>query len=527
MAAGPGASFTPDSIHGADDRPLEKCAIPNCLSRSSDSSRFCTRHAIGPPERQAATKMGQAHGVPYRPPNTTLSPEHVPGSVLPVTRRKTGTTATPGPFFGERSSSGSAPQKSPVDVTAKARSLEKKKAPSKREANSPPPKSPSENGPVNKKARVGTATSKSPGGLKTDAPTSSTKPKQPRRSLYAKCAPFPPQFQSGVSFVGSSGTPLPNGTANSTSQPNKIQHGWNGSPNQDIPLTSRHVSNVIDGASVPRAATSVSEETKMVSEPQQGLPQQRLPNQRPPQQGVPPQKLPQQRGPPPIFKPLQPRQSLEEQLFPEVLAKTQKRPPPRENPPWHKLFLSSPPNNPKPVGPISAKRPYSPPIPGTVSEQEFDSLIYSQQGAASPPPGVVIQPVIQPPPPPEPPKESKDGPFFMHIDPRLHWPQPHSRAWYERKLEEIKARGGRKANFGKAVERIKARGPVSFEDTLPQRVRDDPKWVRALKSLEEQGQETEKEKRAPINGSRGAQKEKPAVLKRHASAPNASSTRQT
>ncbi|RKU49431.1 hypothetical protein DL546_006797 [Coniochaeta pulveracea] len=411
MAAGPGASFTPDSIHGADDRPLEKCAIPNCLSRSSDSSRFCTRHAIGPPERQAATKMGQAHGVPYRPPNTTLSPEHVPGSVLPVTRRKTGTTATPGPFFGERSSSGSAPQKSPVDVTAKARSLEKKKAP--------------------------------------------------------------------------------------------------------------------NGASVPRAATSVSEETKMVSEPQQGLPQQRLPNQRPPQQGVPPQKLPQQRGPPPIFKPLQPRQSLEEQLFPEVLAKTQKRPPPRENPPWHKLFLSSPPNNPKPVGPISAKRPYSPPIPGTVSEQEFDSLIYSQQGAASPPPGVVIQPVIQPPPPPEPPKESKDGPFFMHIDPRLHWPQPHSRAWYERKLEEIKARGGRKANFGKAVERIKARGPVSFEDTLPQRVRDDPKWVRALKSLEEQGQETEKEKRAPINGSRGAQKEKPAVLKRHASAPNASSTRQT
>jgi hypothetical protein len=115
----------------------------------------------------------------------------------------------------------------------------------------------------------------------------------------------------------------------------------------------------------------------------------------------------------------------------------------------------------------------------------------------------------------------------MHIDPRLHWPQPHSKEWHEKKQEEIKARGGRKANFGKIVERMKARGPVSFEDTLPQRIRENPKWVKALKSLEEQGQEAEKERNASASGSRGPQKEKPAAFKRQASAPGASSSRQT
>jgi hypothetical protein len=114
----------------------------------------------------------------------------------------------------------------------------------------------------------------------------------------------------------------------------------------------------------------------------------------------------------------------------------------------------------------------------------------------------------------------------MHIDPRQHWPQPHSKEWFEKKQKEIMARGGRKANFGKAVERMKARGPVTFEDRLPRKIRENPKWVRALKSLEEQGQEVEKERKASASGPRGAQKERPAAFKRHASAPGASSSRQ-
>ncbi|KAK5663067.1 hypothetical protein OQA88_6483 [Cercophora sp. LCS_1] len=81
-----------------------------------------------------------------------------------------------------------------------------------------------------------------------------------------------------------------------------------------------------------------------------------------------------------------------------------------------------------------------------------------------------------------------DEPLYMDIDPRIHWPQDHSEEWYEAKAEEIVARGGRKANFGKAAQRLRQKRihaePVPFEETLPEKIASNPAWVKMLRTLE-------------------------------------------
>lgn len=81
-----------------------------------------------------------------------------------------------------------------------------------------------------------------------------------------------------------------------------------------------------------------------------------------------------------------------------------------------------------------------------------------------------------------------DEPLFLHIDPRVHWPQRHSQEWFEAKQKEIRARGNRKANFGKAARsmrrRLVAEGPPeTLEETLPDKILDNPAWVSMLKKL--------------------------------------------
>ncbi|EXF78133.1 hypothetical protein CFIO01_04478 [Colletotrichum fioriniae PJ7] len=86
---------------------------------------------------------------------------------------------------------------------------------------------------------------------------------------------------------------------------------------------------------------------------------------------------------------------------------------------------------------------------------KFDAMIYSQPDATRPPLGVytLAAPI----------ETSKgastscadDGRFHMKLDPRIHWPHNRSDQWYRSKMEEIKARGGRKANFGKAAQRMR------------------------------------------------------------------------
>jgi len=124
-----------------------------------------------------------------------------------------------------------------------------------------------------------------------------------------------------------------------------------------------------------------------------------------------------------------------------------------------------------------------------VDEALFDQLFYAQDSAQTPPPGVAVpSPTLsaevksaQPLPP--------DEPLYAHIDPRVHWPQRHSDAWYAAKAEEIKARGGKRAWLGKAAHRLRLQraqdesSVVPFEDTLPDKIRQNPAWVRVLKRL--------------------------------------------
>ncbi|OAA68688.1 hypothetical protein SPI_00883 [Niveomyces insectorum RCEF 264] len=44
--------------------------------------------------------------------------------------------------------------------------------------------------------------------------------------------------------------------------------------------------------------------------------------------------------------------------------------------------------------------------------------------------------------------------IYAHMDPRVHWVRPRSSAWHAAKNKEIRARGGRKANVGKAAVRM-------------------------------------------------------------------------
>ncbi|KAB5577517.1 hypothetical protein GE09DRAFT_1213751 [Coniochaeta sp. 2T2.1] len=156
----------------------------------------------------------------------------------------------------------------------------------------------------------------------------------------------------------------------------------------------------------------------------------------------------------------------------------------------------------------------------TVSDLDFDSLIYGQEGAAPPPRGVTVDPqkALKRPPPrkqPVPPDEL----FYAHIDPRVHWPQVHSDEWYEKKMQEIQARGGRKANFGKAAERMREQTlreeAISWEDSLPEKIRQNPAWVRALRELRKQQEQPQKN--SPRK--RGKPGPKPKGLKRETFGP--------
>ncbi|KAF2967736.1 hypothetical protein GQX73_g5797 [Xylaria multiplex] len=80
---------------------------------------------------------------------------------------------------------------------------------------------------------------------------------------------------------------------------------------------------------------------------------------------------------------------------------------------------------------------------------------------------------------------------FDYIDPRPRYSEQRFEEWYQRKQKEITARGNRKKNLGKAVKRAAQRkraAPIPSASqrrgALPQRVRDNPKWVAALDVLE-------------------------------------------
>lgn len=107
----------------------------------------------------------------------------------------------------------------------------------------------------------------------------------------------------------------------------------------------------------------------------------------------------------------------------------------------------------------------------------LDRFIYGQEGSSHPPPGLRATGEHEP--------VKRGNVFYGHIDPRTHWTRPRSDEWYERKEEEIKSRGGRKANFGKAAQRMREQrlkeDPGEWEESLPERVRNDEAWLSAMR----------------------------------------------
>ncbi|GKT60529.1 hypothetical protein ColTof3_07868 [Colletotrichum tofieldiae] len=91
----------------------------------------------------------------------------------------------------------------------------------------------------------------------------------------------------------------------------------------------------------------------------------------------------------------------------------------------------------------------------TFDSAKFDAMVYGQAEATSPPEGVLLPAaLINSLATAQPSGEGREQ-FYMKLDPRIHWPHNRSEQWYNLKMEEIKARGGRKANFGKAAQRMR------------------------------------------------------------------------
>ncbi|KAI1748077.1 hypothetical protein F4782DRAFT_387700 [Xylaria castorea] len=81
---------------------------------------------------------------------------------------------------------------------------------------------------------------------------------------------------------------------------------------------------------------------------------------------------------------------------------------------------------------------------------------------------------------------------FDYIDPRTHHSHQQSEEWYQRKQKEIAARDNRKTDLGEVVKRAVQRKQAASKpnqkrkrDSLPQRVRENPKWLKAIEVLEQ------------------------------------------
>ena len=184
----------------------------------------------------------------------------------------------------------------------------------------------------------------------------------------------------------------------------------------------------------------------------------------------------------------------EQEIVPEPVSKPQPKPQPipqpivqpitRPSP--HQQANAPPKKTPTPVTQPKPTKSLLPHTTSTVSTYE-QSLLSASAAAAA---GAVVTATLPtvPTKPLQPPVS--DEPLFAHIDPRIHWPQRHSQEWFEAKQKEIQARGRRKANFGKAArsmhrQRVAEGPPETLEDTLPDKVLDNPAWVDMLKTLQD------------------------------------------
>ncbi|KAL6807140.1 hypothetical protein GGI42DRAFT_268772 [Trichoderma sp. SZMC 28013] len=135
-----------------------------------------------------------------------------------------------------------------------------------------------------------------------------------------------------------------------------------------------------------------------------------------------------------------------------------------------------------PAVPRMAEEPRTPRTPRApkahvFDSEAFDTMIY-RQSTLRPPPGVSVQapprpktPVQQPP--------IEDRGQYLPINPAIHYPYNRSEEWYKEKAVAIQARRGRKAWFGKVIERRRwLRAKEKAEDernaATPKPTRIDP-----------------------------------------------------
>ncbi|KHN96917.1 uncharacterized protein MAM_05026 [Metarhizium album ARSEF 1941] len=152
--------------------------------------------------------------------------------------------------------------------------------------------------------------------------------------------------------------------------------------------------------------------------------------------------------------------------------------------------------------------------PSRFDPSAFDTAIYQQPGAAPPPAGVVIGPRI------ECRSASEDQGRYMYANPAIHGMHNRSEAWHEKMALEIQSRGGRKFWLGKVAPRLRwlrrertesfkvkgvtgnqmprrsdpepqgYRRPLDFGDVpeleLPEKVRQNPDWVKACEWMRQQ-----------------------------------------
>ncbi|EFY93849.1 hypothetical protein MAC_00340 [Metarhizium acridum CQMa 102] len=145
----------------------------------------------------------------------------------------------------------------------------------------------------------------------------------------------------------------------------------------------------------------------------------------------------------------------------------------------------------------------------------FDTALYQQPDATPPPAGVVIGPRIE-----NKPASSEGQRMYIYANPAVHGMHNRSEAWHEKKALEIQARGGRKFWFGKVSARLRwlqrkrigsskaqdvncdqmperpnpepgaYRRPLDFGDVpeskLPEKVRQNPDWLKACEWFRQQ-----------------------------------------
>ncbi|KAI2606440.1 uncharacterized protein GGS25DRAFT_501285 [Hypoxylon fragiforme] len=121
--------------------------------------------------------------------------------------------------------------------------------------------------------------------------------------------------------------------------------------------------------------------------------------------------------------------------------------------------------------------------------EKFDSYIYGKLNEPNQPGSALFGlPEWQ-----QPPRKTRPATHFAYMDPRVQWTQPRPKKWYQNKQEDIRRRGTRKSNFGKAAARV-AQRKLEEEDgyppkvELPERVKNNPAWLAALDELDEMAQ---------------------------------------